>query len=219
MDIKALNLDFYGTLVDWLKIWIEVTDKIITDNNLEVSPIELALQWRKHQRKLLDDEEFIDYKKNIYLALEKLCKEYNIKNNNYDELLFKKWSEIEPYPEVESTLKKLKIKYKLAICTNSSRDLFDIAVKRIPTKFDFVLISDETKVNKPHQKMYQIAVNSLGCSPDNILHVASSQMDVKGAINAGLVVCWINRTNEKLNPETPKPRFEIQKLEDILNIV
>ena len=44
-------------------------------------------------------------------------------------------------------------------------------------------------------------------------------MDVKGATNAGLMVCWINRTNEKLNPETPRPSFEIRKLDEIFNMI
>lgn len=113
----------------------------------------------------------------------------------------------------------LKTKYKLAICTNSSRELFDIAIQKLPIKFDYEFISDEVKVNKPHRKIYEIAIQSLGFNIENILHVASSQMDVKGAKNAGLRVCWINRLKEKRASETPIPDFEIYKLDKIINII
>ena len=185
MNIKAINLDFYGTLLDWLKIWVEVSDRIIIENNLKISSTELALQWREYQRKLLDNKEFIPYKENIFLALEKLCKVYKIKNKKYDELLFKKWKDIEPYQEVEKSLKRLKAGYKLSICTNSSKELFNIASEKIHIKFDYVFISDETKVNKPHPKIYQMVIDSLGYDSKKILHVASSQMDVSGAVNSG----------------------------------
>lgn len=219
MSIKAINLDFYGTLVDWLSIWIEVSERIIDDNNLDLNPKKFALEWRKIQRQLLDGQDFIPYKENIRLALDNLCNQRNIKNLNYHSLLFDKWKEIKPFPETIEVLKSLKPKYKLAICTNSSRDLFDICAKKFGSVFDNVLISDETKVNKPHKNMYEIAIKSLGFNRESILHVASSQMDVKGATNAGLTVCWINRGKEERLPETPKPKFEIHDLKELIKIL
>ena len=219
MIIKAINLDFYGTLVDWLHIWIDVSEKIVKENNLKIAPKEFALEWRKIQRKLFEDKEYIKYKECTTSALNILCQKYQIKNGNYDKILFSKWKEIEPFPEVPDVLKKLKEKYKLAICSNSSRDLYDICAAKLPIKFDDVIISDETGVNKPHLKMYQYAIKALGFPIQNILHIASSQMDVRGATNADLTVCWINRNNEKRLPETPKPRFEIKKLDKIFGIL
>ncbi len=219
MSIKAINLDFYGTLVDWLSVWIEVSGKIVSYNNLNLSPKEFALEWRQIQRQLLDKKEFTPFKENILSALIELCNKYKIKNNNYHELLFTKWKGIKPYPEVNKVLGKLKSRFKLAICTNSSRDLFEICANKIPIKFDYIFISDETKVNKPHIRMYQIAIKSLGVAPKNILHVGSSQMDIRGATNAGLVVCWINREREKRLSETPKLKFEIHNLDDLLTTI
>ena len=53
MEIKAINLDFYGTLVDWLPIWIKVSDIIVTENNLDISSNDFALEWRGIQRDML----------------------------------------------------------------------------------------------------------------------------------------------------------------------
>ena len=124
-----------------------------------------------------------------------------------------------PFPEVPETLIKLKEKYPLAVCSNSSRDFFNSLENKLPIKFNYVNISDETKVNKPHQKMYELAIKDLGYKPENILHVASSQMDVKGSTKAGFFVAWINRRGQERFPDTPKPNFEIRKLDELLTIL
>ena len=35
MEIKAINFDFYGTIVDWVPAWTSVTKKIIDDIKAE----------------------------------------------------------------------------------------------------------------------------------------------------------------------------------------
>ena len=217
--IKAISFDFYGTLVDWLPIWVEASNHIVNKTSLAVQPDIFALEWRKIQRQMLDEKEFIPYKENISSALYLLCNKYKIKNNNYDKILFSKWKDIKPFPEVIPVLNKLKSKYKLSICTNSSRDLFERCMEKIPVKFDSILISDEIKVNKPHKKIYERNTQNLGFPPKNVLHIASSQMDVRGAFNAGLTVCWVNRLSEEKLIETPKPSYEINDLGEVLNIL
>ena len=56
MNIKSINFDFYGTLVDWLPIWTSVSEKIVKENNLAISSKELATKWRAIQRKLIEDK-------------------------------------------------------------------------------------------------------------------------------------------------------------------
>lgn len=67
--------------------------------------------------------------------------------------------------------------------------------------------------------MYEIVVRVLGFNRENILHIASSQMDTKGATNANLMICWINRNNEKILTETPKPKFEIRELDEVFKLL
>ncbi len=219
MDVKAINFDFYGTIVDWVPVWVSVTKKIIEDNNLYADPKEFAIEWRKSQRQFVEAQEFTPYKNYIESALNFLCKNNNIENKNYHLLLFEKWKDMPPFDEVPETLKKLKEKYILAICSNSARDFFNSLEEKLPIKFNFVNISDETEVNKPHKKMYDFAIKDIGFPPKNIIHVASSQMDVKGATNAGFIVVWINRRGQERLPDTPKPTYEIRKLDELLGIL
>tara|TARA_Y100000310_G_scaffold345402_1_gene464499 strand:- start:6553 stop:7212 length:660 start_codon:yes stop_codon:yes gene_type:complete len=218
MVIKAINFDFYGTIVDWVPVWTEVTEKIISDNDLNLDSLDLAIEWRMAQRKFVEEKEFTWYKEYIKMALDDVCAKYKVENKGYENLLFEKWKEMQPFEEVGSTLLKLKEKYPLAVCSNSARDFLDYCTAKLPINFDYVNISDETKVNKPHKKMYDLAQNSLGYDKSEILHVASSQMDVKGATEAGFVVAWINRRGQERFANTPKPSYEIRKLDELLEL-
>ena len=217
MIIKAINFDFYGTLVDYYSVWAGISKIIVNKNDLNVSPDYFTSEWKKIQWGLLEKKEFTDYKKLIKLSLDLNCNKFEAENQEYQKILFEKWQDIMPFPSVSDTLKKLKSKYELAICSNSSRDLYEECAAKLPFKFQHILVSDETKVNKPHAKMYKIAVKTLGLNPENILHVASSLMDVEGATNANMVVLWINRRNEKIPQGATKPKFEIKKLNEIFN--
>ncbi len=218
MPIKALTLDFYGTLVDWLPVWTKGSSIILKENRLEVSPSVFALRWRALQREHANKKTFIPYKDNIRFALDQLCTEFHIKNKNYSESLFMNWHKIIPFPEVAPAFKSLE-NVTVGICSNSARDLFDVCIKKLPVKFDFILLSDDTKVNKPHAEMYNKAILSAGVPINQILHIASSQMDVKGATNAGLAVCWINRLHETREGHTPKPQFEINTFDELLSLI
>lgn len=219
LNIEAISFDFYGTIVDWIPVWVSVTTKIVEQNKLSVDPKEFAIEWRRTQRQFIEAKEFTPYKDYIESALSFLCEKYRIQNREYHKLLFSRWKYMLPFPEVLETLKKLKSRFPLAVCSNSSRDFFDICASKLPIRFDHILLSDETKANKPHPKMYETAVRTLGVPKNLILHVASSQMDVRGATRAGLSVCWINRRSEERVPETPSPNLEISKLSELLDIM
>jgi len=219
LNTEAISFDFYETIIDWLPVWVSVTARIMEGNKLSVHPKEFALEWRKAQRQFVEAKEFTPYKEIIKSALGFLCEKYRIENRGYDELLFSQWKDMLPFPEVPESLKKLKSRFPVAVCSNSSRDFFDACASKLPIKFDHVLLSDETKVNKPHPRMYGIVVKALDAPKNLILHVASSQMDVQGATKAGLTVCWINRRNEERLPETPTPTVEISNLSELVDIL
>ena len=219
MKYDAINLDYYGTLVDWLPVWIDVSREIVNENNLDSDPRTMALLWREEQRLMLDKQQFIPYKENIKIALQRLGQKNGFNLLDYPERLFSRWDKIKPFKEVPNTLQILSDDFRLAICTNSAIDLFAVSAKNLAVTFDHVVISDDTHVNKPYPQIYAIAQQKLEVPSNRILHVASTQMDVRGASNAGFVVCWINRLNETRGDDTPKPTFEISQFDQILSIL
>ena len=132
MKIKAINFDFYGTLVDWLQIWIEVAEQIVNENNLEALPMKFALEWRDIQRKNLEGKKFVPFKENILSSLDRLCSKHGIKNKNYDRILFGRWKDIKPYPEVISTLNELKLGQNVLIITEAVEENLYLSARNLP---------------------------------------------------------------------------------------
>ncbi len=216
---RALTLDFWGTLVDWLPAWESVSAGLVKRNNLKCSAREFALSWRRAGRWYVEKMPFLKYKDMVKKSLDEVCNTFGIAPAGEEQELFEAWKDIKPYPEVAGVLSDLKKRHRLVIVSNADPDLFEMTVKKIPVDFDGIFVSDETGVTKPHVEMYNAAVKYLGLQRSEILHVASSQMDVCGAVNAGLTVCWINRRKEEKSPETPKPKYEISDLKELLKIV
>ncbi len=216
---RAVTLDFWGTLVDWLPVWESVSSVIVKNNNLKCSAKEFALAWRRAGRWYVEKMPRLKYKEMVAKSLDEVCKTFGISPAGEEQLLFEKWKDIMPFPEVSEILSELKKKCELVVVSNADPELFSIVVKKIPVVFDGIFISDVTGIPKPHFEMYEKAIKYLKLPFSDVLHVASSQMDVCGAASAGLTVCWINRRGEERSPETPKPKFEIHDLKELLKLV
>ena len=82
---------------------------------------------------------------------------------------------------------------------------------------DSVYSVDTIGVFKPAPQVYQLAVDQLGSTPEEILFFSSNAWDVSGAAAFGFQVVWVNRfvqTPERL-PGTPV--LEIKTLDAVLH--
>lgn len=79
---------------------------------------------------------------------------------------------------VESTLRKLSKKYKLAVATGSSfASLFNITSKKFRDLFDVIITIDDVKRGKPNPDQLLLAARKLGVSPSRCLMVGDSRFD------------------------------------------
>lgn len=82
------------------------------------------------------------------------------------------------FPGVESTLIKLRKKYKLAIATGSSfASLFQITPEKIRDLFDVIITIDDVKKGKPSPDQLLLAARKLNISPSSCLMVGDSRFD------------------------------------------
>ena len=60
--------------------------------------------------------------------------------------------------------------------------------------FDDIVVSADHGINKPDARLFHIALDRLGVSPAQAVHVGDSwSADIEGAINAGIRPVWFNR--------------------------
>lgn len=116
-------------------------------------------------------------------------------------ILIARWSELKPWPEVTGVLKVLESSgMPLAVVTNCSTRLGQMAVAKAGINFDVEVIAERAGAYKPDPRPYRLALEELGVAPDQALFVAGSMFDVNGAGRLGMPVYWHNKAG------LPRPR-------------
>ena len=128
-------------------------------------------------------------------------------------LPFIPFMEIEPY--LKQVLKKLRLKYNIAIATNRT-DSIDHALKEFDLGgyFDFVVSALDVKRPKPHPEPLNKILEHYGLKPNQMIYVGDSELDEIAARAAGTYLVAYN--NRNLDAD-----FHInglQELEEILEV-
>jgi 2-haloacid dehalogenase len=107
-----------------------------------------------------------------------------------------------PYPDVPPVLERLRDSgIKLAIITNSDDDIMARNVANIGVPIDRVITAEQAGAYKPSPVIFDYALRSLGCEPDEILHVAQGfEYDIVPVHALGWRRVWINRYGKSGDP-------------------
>ncbi|MEC9377925.1 MAG: HAD family hydrolase [Candidatus Latescibacterota bacterium] len=87
--------------------------------------------------------------------------------------------------------------------------------------FHAVLISDAVGMRKPHPKIFEELLASLGVDPEETLHVGDSlSADIAGAGELGIQTVWITRRIKNRDAALsayagPPPDFEVADLSEL----
>ena len=123
-----------------------------------------------------------------------------------------------PLEGAVSLLKALSRKVKLGIITNGFTELQQVRLEKTGLKhhFEFIVISEEMGIAKPHSGIFDHALSIMGNPERNrVLMVGDNpDSDILGGINAGLHTCWLNRNNRE-TPEQIKPHHQVRSLGDL----
>ena len=132
------------------------------------------------------------------------------------------YKELNPYPEVKECLEGLKSKkIKITILSNGTPDLLNKLVKsnNIQNYFDDIMSIESVGIYKPDSKVYELPIKKYSCKPENICFMSSNTWDVSGGGIFGYNAVWVNRFNKVFDKLSYKPKFVINNLKEVLNIV
>jgi putative hydrolase of the HAD superfamily len=86
--------------------------------------------------------------------------------------------------------------------------------------FDVIVISGEYGFAKPDPRIFRLALERLGCAPQDAWHVGDSlASDVAGAAAAGIVSVWLNRDRQHREPSDPSPDIEVSSLDELSELL
>ncbi|KRG47681.1 HAD family hydrolase [Stenotrophomonas panacihumi] len=108
------------------------------------------------------------------------------------EVFYAARNQVECYPDALDALARIAARVPVAALSNGNADLVRIGLDH---HFAFQLGSREHGAAKPQASIFHAACARLDVPPAQVLHVGDHvDMDVVGALDAGLRACWINRT-------------------------
>jgi 2-haloalkanoic acid dehalogenase type II len=123
-----------------------------------------------------------------------------------DELV-SRWGELRPWPEAPEVLRGLAGR-RLAIVTNCSQRLADVAAAATGGRFDLVMSAERAGAYKTDPRAYQAALDALRLPATRVLFVAGSAHDVPGASRVGMPVYWSNRQRLPVPEGSPPPLYD-----------
>ena len=80
-----------------------------------------------------------------------------------------------------------------AILSNGSPEMLEVGVSNsnLGKVLDWIISVDTIKIFKPSPKVYQMAIDQLGCNKEEILFFSSNAWDVSGAATFGFQTVWV----------------------------
>ncbi len=218
--VKACVFDAYGTLFDvhsavgkYRQQLGDVADRV-------------SMLWRTKQleytwlRSLMGHH--ADFWQVTRDALDFSFDMHKIDNPGLKKDLMEAYLRLDCYPEVFDTLKELKTRgFRLAILSNGSPAMLEAAVihSGISELLEATFSVEDVKIFKPDPRVYQMAVDGLQVSAEEIVFLSANAWDAAGASAFGFKVAWVNRFGQSLERLPGRPDVEIGDLAELVPLL
>ena len=217
-SIQAITLDLDDTLWPFAPIGARI-DQVLYEWMLQHSPATAAMYPVAAMRELRE-RSFRDNPQLHYdlSALRRLTLHEALHTSGADlallepayEAFYAARNQVEFYPDALDALARIAARVPVAALSNGNADLQRIGVDH---HFSFQLGSREHGAAKPAASIFHAACDRLGVAPAQVLHVGDhADMDVVGAMQAGLRGCWINREAHPWNHPSLQPDLQFDTL-------
>ena len=120
------------------------------------------------------------------------------------------------FPDARDALTEARSRgWKLAILSNTDRDLIEASMRAIGVPFELAIVASEIGSYKPADGHWLAFAEEVGRLPD--VHVAQSHFhDIAPATRLGIPTVWINRLAETGDPPATRQRASLEGLADVL---
>ena len=214
--IKACVFDAYGTLFDVHSAVGQHRQR------LGEAADQVSALWRSKQleytwlRSLM--QQHTDFWQVTQDALDYALDSFAIDDQALREDLLQAYLQLSCYPEVPQVLQQLNNHgLRCAILSNGAPAMLQAAVANagISASLAHVLSVEDVGIFKPAPQVYQLAVDRLGVSAEQICFQSSNAWDAFAAANFGFRVAWINRFGQRRERLPAQPDAELKTLREL----
>lgn len=201
--IKAVFLDFYGTVVHEDGEIIKIITKYIFDSGSAEKQSDIgAFWWTDFQNLFLHSygETFKTQRELETQSLKNTLLRFQSTENaeKLSELMFDYWINPIIFDESKSFFETCSVPVYIV----SNIDNYDInkALAYHNLHPADVITSENARSYKPRKEIFEYALRKARLSPDEVVHVGDSiTTDVKGAAAIGINTVWLNRYNKNVS--------------------
>jgi 2-haloacid dehalogenase len=213
--LRWATFDCYGTLIDWNGGILRELERLFGVQNAP----RLLERYHELEREIEQDGS-LAYRAVLTETLIRLAEEEGLPiPEGESDALARSLPEWEPFPEVPDALAELRRRgWSLVILSNSDRDLISASMLRIGVPFDLAIVAGEIGSYKPAHAHWEQFFERTTAEREQHVHVAASLFhDIAPAKELELKSVWINRLEEKPDPEPDRELPDLTHLPDTLD--
>ncbi len=214
LDVEALTLDFFGTLVDGGEAALaEVATAVVEDLDLPLTPDAFVEAWSERYF-AMNEGPFVTIATANEVSLRETLASMGAPADTgpYVDLMNEAWQRVRPFPEVPEFLERV-AGYDLCLLSNVDDGFLTAQMARHGLAFERIVTSEGVKAYKPDPRIFHAALDLLQRPPERVLHVGDTpEMDVLGARNMRMRVAWVNRRGRTLEDHIPAPDVVVTDL-------
>ena len=209
------TFDCYGTLVDWNAGIRAELERLAPGEDAG----RLLETYHDVERRLQRERPSASYRDVMAAGLEEVVSEAGaeLRESERDALggSLPRWP---IFPEVPGALAEARERgWRLAVLTNSDRDLIDASLEVIGVPFDVTVVASEIGSYKPAHGHWRVFYETTEADSELHVHVAQSHFhDIAPAGELGLTSVWINRLGERHEPAPTRELRDLNGLADVL---
>jgi 2-haloacid dehalogenase len=214
--MRWATFDCYGTLVDWNAGIHAELERLVPGEDAG----RLLGRYHEVERRVQRERPSASYRDVMAAGLDEVASEAGtaLPESERDALgrSLPRWP---IFPEVPAALTEARERgWRLAVLTNSDRDLIDASLEVIGVPFDATVVASEIGSYKPAHAHWSVFYETTEADPELHVHVAQSHFhDIAPANELGLRSVWINRLGERHEPAPTRELRDLNGLADVLD--
>jgi len=210
------TFDCYGTLVDWNAGIRRELERLFGVAHAE----ELLARYHELEPAIQAENPGHTYREVLTIALERLEEETGMSVPEGEASALARslpsWPVFDDVPEGLAAVRRRG--WRLAILSNTDRDLIDASIEVIGVPFELAIVAGEIGSYKPALRHWEVFREQTGADPAGHVHVAQSLYhDIAPATELGLRTIWVNRLGEPADPRPTRTLPGVGGLADALD--
>lgn len=203
LSVQALFFDVFGTLMNWRASVAREAERILGALGYELDWLAFADAWRGEYQPGMEEVRSgrIPFSKLDVLHrrnLERLLPRFDLQNLSDEVLddLTLIWHRLDAWPDVPGALGRLKVKFRVAPCSNGNISLMVDLARRNGMVWDAILGAEIAGDYKPKPRVYLAACEAFDLAPERCMMVAAHSRDLAAAAQCGLRTAHLARPDE-----------------------